>query len=143
MSTVNSAIANPDIQNASNEALGQGQPARSAHHKNYRGFVAGIFSGIAKLSGSQPRSTMILILLVNHPIAKQILPSWTSVRLLALLGYSPVLTDADSTLSKSDYRPIRPSKVPLIAFSRQSGEKACPACTKVWFFLINEPHSTF
>ena len=46
-----SAIVNPDRRNASNEALGQGQPARSASQKNYRGFVAGVFSGIAKLSG--------------------------------------------------------------------------------------------
>lgn len=46
-----SAIVNPDSRNASNEALGQGQPARSASQKNYKGFVAGVFSGIAKLSG--------------------------------------------------------------------------------------------
>ena len=128
MSTVNSAIANPDTKNASNEALGQGQPARSVHHKNYRGFVAGIFSGIAKLSGAQPRNCSSII---RRYLAKQILPSWTSVRLLTLFGSPPVLTDADSTLSKSDYRPIRPSKVHLIAFSRHSGKKACPACTKV------------
>lgn len=68
MSTVSSAIVNPDTKNASNEALGQGQPARSVQHKNYRGFVAGIFSGLAKLSGAQPGPTMILIsLLVPHP----------------------------------------------------------------------------
>lgn len=45
------AIVNPDGHNATNEALGQGQPARSASQKNYKGFVAGVFSGIAKLSG--------------------------------------------------------------------------------------------
>lgn len=48
---VEAAIVNPDSHNASNEALGQGQPARSASQKNYKGFVAGVFSGIAKLSG--------------------------------------------------------------------------------------------
>jgi hypothetical protein len=48
---VDGAIVNPDRQYGSNEALGQGQPAHSASHKNYKGFVAGIFSGIAKLSG--------------------------------------------------------------------------------------------
>ena len=48
-STPQSALANPDPK-GSNEALGQGQPAR-AQHKNYKGFVAGVFSGIAKLSG--------------------------------------------------------------------------------------------
>ena len=48
-STPQSALANPDT-NGSNEALGQGQPAR-VQHKNYKGFVAGVFSGIAKLSG--------------------------------------------------------------------------------------------
>ena len=50
-STVSSSITNPDTKNASNEALGQGQPARAARNQNYKGFVAGIFSGIAKLSG--------------------------------------------------------------------------------------------
>ena len=47
------AIVNPDSQHGSNEALGQGQPARSVQHKNYKGFVAGVFSGIAKLSGKK------------------------------------------------------------------------------------------
>lgn len=45
------AIVKPDTENGSNEALGQGQPARSAVHNNYKGFVAGIFSGVSKLSG--------------------------------------------------------------------------------------------
>lgn len=49
--TLNSSIANPDSTTHSNEALGQGQPARAVAHKNYKGFVAGVFSGIAKLSG--------------------------------------------------------------------------------------------
>ena len=50
--TVDSAVVNPDTKNGSNEALGQGQPGRSIKHKNYKGFVAGVFSGIAKLSGN-------------------------------------------------------------------------------------------
>lgn len=45
------AIVNPDGRQACNEALGQGQPARSANQKDYKGFVAGVGSGIAKLSG--------------------------------------------------------------------------------------------
>ncbi len=49
-STPESAVASPDTIDGSNEALGQGQPAR-VQHKNYKGFVAGVFSGIAKLSG--------------------------------------------------------------------------------------------
>ena len=52
MSSVQTSIVNPDSRNATNEAIGQGQPARSAQHKNYKGFVAGVFSGIAKLSGT-------------------------------------------------------------------------------------------
>ena len=75
MSSVQTSIVNPDSQNASNEAIGQGQPARSAQHKNYKGFVAGVFSGISKLSGTvEPGSFAekeMLILSV----------SWTSVRL--------------------------------------------------------------
>ena len=51
MSSVQTSIVNPDRKNATNEAIGQGQPARSAQHKNYKGFVAGVFSGISKLSG--------------------------------------------------------------------------------------------
>ena len=49
--TLKSSIANPDSTNASIETLGQGQPARKSVHKTYNGFVAGVFSGIAKLSG--------------------------------------------------------------------------------------------
>ena len=51
MSSVQTSIVNPDRKNTTNEAIGQGQPARSAQHKNYKGFVAGVFSGISKLSG--------------------------------------------------------------------------------------------
>lgn len=48
---IDGAIVNPD-QRGSNEALGQGQPARKARqNKNYKGFVAGVFSGISKLTG--------------------------------------------------------------------------------------------
>ena len=65
-SSVQSAIVNPDTKDGSNEALGQGQPARSVQHKNYKGFVAGVFSGIAKLSGKSdihfPPRTIYLFL---------------------------------------------------------------------------------
>ncbi|MCJ1450563.1 hypothetical protein MMC28_000896 [Mycoblastus sanguinarius] len=57
-SSVQSAIVNPDTKDGSNEALGQGQPARSVQHKNYKGFVAGVFSGIAKLSVGHPFDTI-------------------------------------------------------------------------------------
>ena len=50
-SSVQTALVNPDTQGASNEAIGQGQPARAVQHKNYKGFVAGVFSGVGKLSG--------------------------------------------------------------------------------------------
>lgn len=49
--SVDSTVANPDSKHGSNEALGQAQPARAVAHKNYKGFVAGVFSGISKLSG--------------------------------------------------------------------------------------------
>ena len=49
--SINSSIVNPDSKNGSNEALGQGQPGRAATHKHYKGFVAGIFSGVTKLTG--------------------------------------------------------------------------------------------
>ncbi|CAF9939794.1 hypothetical protein IMSHALPRED_001635 [Imshaugia aleurites] len=58
MSSVETSFVNPDSNNATNEAIGQGQPARSAQHKNYKGFVAGVFSGIAKLSVGHPFDTI-------------------------------------------------------------------------------------
>ena len=58
MSSVQTSILNPESNNASNEAIGQGQPARSAQHKNYKGFVAGVFSGISKLSGKNNFKTI-------------------------------------------------------------------------------------
>jgi solute carrier family 25 (mitochondrial carnitine/acylcarnitine transporter), member 20/29 len=54
----NSSFGNPDTRNYSNEAIGQGQPAKTALSKNYKGFVAGIFSGIAKLSVGHPFDTI-------------------------------------------------------------------------------------
>ena len=58
MSSVETSIVNPDTKNATNEVIGQGQPARSAQHKNYKGFVAGVFSGISKLSGNVKSRTL-------------------------------------------------------------------------------------
>lgn len=49
--TVNSTVAHPITKHHINGALGQAEPAKSAQNKNYKGFVAGVFSGIAKLSG--------------------------------------------------------------------------------------------
>lgn len=46
-STVHDTVTNID----SNGALAPGRPAKTAGNKNYKGFVAGVFSGIAKLSG--------------------------------------------------------------------------------------------
>lgn len=76
MSSVQASIVNLDSKNVINEAIGQGQPARSAQHKNYKGFVAGVFSGISKLSGKI--SPMFLeeetLLIMSF--------SWASVRVL-------------------------------------------------------------
>ena len=54
-----SAAENPDRQH-SNEALGQGQPAftKTPIQKNYNGFIAGVFSGVAKLSVGHPFDTI-------------------------------------------------------------------------------------
>ena len=51
-SAVQNTVVNPENANQSNGALGQSQPIKSVQHKNYKGFVAGIASGIAKLSGT-------------------------------------------------------------------------------------------
>ena len=58
MSSVQTSIENPDTKNASNEAIGQGQPARTVQHNNYKGFVAGVFSGISKLSGKMKKESL-------------------------------------------------------------------------------------
>lgn len=50
-----SALVKPNNKDGSNnEALGTGQRSESAQHSNYKGFVAGVFSGISKLSGRIP-----------------------------------------------------------------------------------------
>ena len=46
--------ANNQQHGSNKEALGQGQPVRDAkqqQHSNYKGFVAGVFSGVSKLTG--------------------------------------------------------------------------------------------
>ena len=78
--TINSTVVNPDTKNGSNEALGQGQPGRSIKHKNYKGFVAGVFSGIAKLSGELFFCCAVLLALTDQPS-----PSWTSVCFVPVL----------------------------------------------------------
>jgi hypothetical protein len=52
---IDGTIVNPGLHHGSNEALGQAQPARSATHNNYKGFVAGVFSGVSKLTGKMAR----------------------------------------------------------------------------------------
>lgn len=45
------AIVNPD-KHGSDETFEQGRPAHDARpSQNYKGFVAGVFSGISKLTG--------------------------------------------------------------------------------------------
>lgn len=50
---VQGALVNPHSkdQDGGEETLGQGKPVGSGKHKNYKGFAAGVFSGISKLSG--------------------------------------------------------------------------------------------
>lgn len=52
--TVNS----PASKTRGNEALSQNQPAPGTLSKNYRGFVAGVFSGVAKLTVGHPFDTI-------------------------------------------------------------------------------------
>lgn len=59
---IDGAIVNPDQQYRGTENLGQGQPARNASpNKNYKGFVAGVFSGISKLTGEMDPSQATFI----------------------------------------------------------------------------------
>ena len=56
---VSAAVTTPDPQPSSNDAaISQSQPVREVTRKNYQGFVAGVFSGIAKLSVGHPFDTI-------------------------------------------------------------------------------------
>jgi solute carrier family 25 (mitochondrial carnitine/acylcarnitine transporter), member 20/29 len=54
----NSSRVNPDTTDRNYETLDQSQPTKAAFSNNYKGFVAGIFSGIAKLSVGHPFDTI-------------------------------------------------------------------------------------
>jgi solute carrier family 25 carnitine/acylcarnitine transporter 20/29 len=56
--TNGSNVDNPDTSARNNGAIGQGRPAKGALAKNYKGFAAGVFSGIAKLSVGHPFDTI-------------------------------------------------------------------------------------
>lgn len=68
----------PRSQHGSSEDSGPESPPKVALNSNYRGFVAGIFSGIAKLSGQ-------LHSLPNVPNARLTPCSWPSVSMLAVI----------------------------------------------------------
>lgn len=55
---VSSTVEHPEINSRSNEALGQSQTTKGAPANNYKGFVGGVFSGIAKLSVGHPFDTI-------------------------------------------------------------------------------------
>ena len=75
MSSVETSIVNPNNDCATDEIVRQRQPAQNVQHKNYKGFVAGVFSGISKLSGKiAPRFLGEKTLLI-------LACSWASVRL--------------------------------------------------------------
>ena len=68
-STVTDTVTVPKL--GSNEVLGARRPAKTTGNQNYKGFVGGVFSGIAKLSGKMrlvvcPKSSK-LIMAVGHP----------------------------------------------------------------------------
>lgn len=49
---------NTYTHHGSSQALSQGQPAPNAKHSNYKGFVAGVFSGLAKCAVGHPFDTV-------------------------------------------------------------------------------------
>jgi len=77
--TAQSALVDPNSKDK-NETLGQGQPAGSVQHKNYKGFVAGVFSGISKLSGRifvhSANRRIVLILRIVSILSAQSSPIW-------------------------------------------------------------------
>ena len=50
--TASGTITDTVAKISSNGGLGPAQPVKVVRNKNYKGFVAGIFSGLAKLSGT-------------------------------------------------------------------------------------------
>jgi hypothetical protein len=50
-SPVSKIVTSPTTRNGSGTDPGQEQLEKSSNKSNYKGFVAGVFSGIAKLSG--------------------------------------------------------------------------------------------
>lgn len=52
---VNSTVTHTVTKTGSDGALAPGQPRTVAKNQNYKGFVGGVFSGIAKLSGELRR----------------------------------------------------------------------------------------
>jgi solute carrier family 25 carnitine/acylcarnitine transporter 20/29 len=51
-------VKNPDTSARNNDAIERSQPAKGALAKNYKGFAAGVFSGVAKLSVGHPFDTI-------------------------------------------------------------------------------------
>jgi hypothetical protein len=62
-----------DRGQTNDEPAGEKQSSQGAIHKNYQGFLAGMFSGIAKLSG-------LYLASFSSQIANNTLDSGTSVR---------------------------------------------------------------
>lgn len=87
-------------------------------NKNYKGFVAGVFSGIAKLSGQS-----FFYIRIRTP--------WGAPKPLANKR-NPFQLATPLTLSKSGSKPQTPpaSLGPYNASSRPSGMKASTGCTK-------------
>lgn len=59
-SVIDPSIADSEKRRLQDGALDGKQPSQIAIHKNYKGFVAGVFSGIAKLSGRCPISVLFV-----------------------------------------------------------------------------------
>ncbi|KAI9813416.1 MAG: hypothetical protein M1827_004091 [Pycnora praestabilis] len=56
--TVNNVTVSPDARHRSSEVVEKAKPSRAVSNANYKGFVAGVFSGIAKLSVGHPFDTI-------------------------------------------------------------------------------------
>lgn len=124
--SIDGSLVTPVINNGSIGAIGQEQPARNVGHKNYKGFVAGVFSGIAKLSGERsPSCCFGNSLTFSHR-------SWAPVSSTKFLPEVYLLMMLALTPSKSAYRlPRNPnSKDRLIAFYRQYERRVLEVYTK-------------
>lgn len=118
-----------DMKQSESQAAESALAQSGATKSNYKGFVAGVFSGIAKLSGE------FLVLTYFRITLMVLCDSWTSVRHLFFVPSKVVLklTRSDSIPSKFACRRVKTcsSVGRWIAHYRRCGMRVCAGFIRV------------